>query len=432
MVGRFALPPLAAPTGGGLPREAADPRWLVVRDECVDHLATLSENSVDAAVTDPPYNLGFMARDWDRSGISYRPETWAALLRVLRPGAHAAVFGGGRTAHRIACACEDAGFEVRDMLGWLYASGFPKSKWLDEARTVGTALKPAIEPIYLLRKPLGEKTTGGNFAKWGTGGLNVGACRMPPLDAEDAARYAGNASGDRGHRDDRGRVLDFEMGGGSAHGDGRWPPNVIVAHLDECRRAGVAHVPANGSIGAHTAAAAAAKSDGPVYGLDDRPRGAWQPHGNGDGTETVEKYACAEGCPVAELERQRAGISRYFYVIKPSTKERDAGLEHLPLRSGGEMTDRNDGSAGLNNPRAGAGRRGNRRNTHCTVKPIALMRFLVKLITPPGGIVIDPFCGSGTTGCAAVLEGRRFIGIDNDAEAGSCALARARIAHWAR
>ena len=348
--------------------------WRLLTGECLDALATLEPDSVDGCVTDPPYGISFMGREWDtfapatvekmrtpkafgsdeanpnlrgRTGwagsaaVAYDrsaaaslkfqawTQQWAeAVLRVLKPGAHAVVCASPRMGHRVTCGLEDAGFEIRDSLLWLYGSGFPKSLNLPGGR--GTALKPAYEPVILARKSLGSRTVAQCVAEFGTGALNIDGCRL------DGAR-----PGDLG----------------------RWPPNVA---LDET---------------------AAARLD-------------------------------AEG-----------GTSRFFYVAKASRAERECGCEDLPLRTAGEATDRQDGSAGLESPRAGASRTHGARNHHPTVKPVALMRWLVRLVTPPGGLVLDPFTGSGTTGLACIKEQCRFLGIEREAEYVAIADARLRAEH---
>lgn len=333
--------------------------WRLLAGDSREVLARLPENRFDSVVTDGPYELGFMGKGWDRSGIVFDPAFWSLVLRVMKPGSWLASFGGTRTAHRMACAIEDAGFEIRDDIHWFYGTGFPKSLGLEEGR--GTGIKPGHEPIYLCRKPL-DGTNVANLAKWGAGALNIDACRIGE----------------------------------------RWPANVA---LDEAAAAELdaqtAHLKRGGAIGADTAAAAAADTTRQVYASHTAPRGEWIPHGDS------------------------GGASRFFYVAKPTPAERDLGCDHLPAKSGGEATEREDGSAGVANPRAGAGRGGGRRNYHPTVKPITLMRYLVRLVTPVGGTVLDPFAGSGTTGIAARLESRTFVGIEREAE--YLTIARARI-----
>ena len=328
--------------------------------DCREIIATLDDNSIDAIVTDPPYELGFMGKKWDNTGIAYDVHLWTECLRVLKPGGYLLAFGGTRTYHRMACAIEDAGFEIRDSIHWLYGTGFPKSldvsKALDKAagkQTLyapatdaarewegwGTALKPAHEPIVMARKPL-TGTVAANVLQHGTGALNIDGARI--------GRVAGDVS-IAGKRTATFGTQETQSGGDGSGGwkqndEGRWPANVIT----------------DGSID----------------------------------TEWV----------------------RYFYCAKPSRAERDAGLGELPTSTGGQSTGRIDGTAGLNSPRAGTGRTGGSKNTHPTVKPIALMRWLVRLVTPPGGTVLEPFAGSGTTLAAAIIEGFNAIGCELTAD----------------
>lgn len=346
----------------------------LIEGDCVAALKVFAANRFDSVVTDPPYELGFMGHGWDKAGIAFDPKFWAEVLRVMKPGAHLLAFGGTRTYHRMTCAIEDAGFEIRDSLHWFYGTGFPKSLNLGEGR--GTALKPGHEPIALARKPI-EGTVAENFERWGTGAINVDVCRLPTTD--DRARKASGGKGLNalGHS----KTYDSD-----SHPGGRWPANVLLddhaaAELDaqtsELRQGGRL----KGGEGRERAV---------VSPLTLGPRDPWEPYGDS------------------------GGASRFFYVAKPGRAERDLGCDHLPERSGGEATGREDDSAGVKNPRAGAGRGGGARNFHPTVKPIELLRYLIRLIAPPGGTVLDPFVGSGTTGIAAQLEQRQFLGIERE------------------
>lgn len=383
----------------------------------------LPDNSVDAVVTDPPYELNFMGRSWDSSGVAYQPETWSEVLRVLKPGGHLVSFGGTRTYHRMTCAIEDAGFEVRDCLAWLYGSGFPKSldvsKALDkmvgaerevvgeavyaeghvqrsngtdlgrmnddawtptDGRLVttpatpeaqqwqgwGTALKPAHEPIVLARKPL-TGTVAQNVLRWGTGALNVDGCRVETAGEVRAAhRSTGRGVAMQGNADGSWSE-PYQPGdsGAITTTAGRWPPNVCLSEeaarlLDE-------------QSGERKAGVAV--------------------HRNGveSGGYGGQMGRLPEGTPDLGYG-DTGGASRFMYVAKASSAERNRGLV--------------------------------KPSSHPTVKPLALMRWLVRLVTPPGGLVLDPFLGSGTTVLAAHHEGFRAIGIEREAEYVEIAKAR--------
>lgn len=349
--------------------------WDVIVGDCRDVMAGMAAASVDAIVTDPPYELGFMGKAWDRSGVAFDAATWAAALRVLKPGGHLLAFGGSRTFHRIAVAIEDAGFEIRDTISWLYGSGFPKSHNLDgDWDGWGTALKPAWEPVIVARKPL-VGTVAANVAAHGTGAINIDACRV---------EAGGN------------NVNDQESG--------RWPANVI---LDE-------------EAGAMLDAQSGERGGG--FGIRGKsPNGRFYANGKGIAntfTQTGQTVGFGD----------TGGASRFFYCAKASRGERNAGLEGMPERdkhiySGGIVSADHPGTADGGGARASL-------NHHPTVKPIALMRYLVRLVTPPGGVVLDPFTGSGTTGCAVALEGFGFVGVEMSPEYAE--IARRRIAHWGR
>lgn len=412
-----------------------------------EKLLVLPNNSIDSIVTDPPYELGFMGKKWDASGIAYSVPLWTECLRVLKPGGHLLAFGGTRTHHRMTCAIEDAGFEIRDELDWVYGSGFPKSLNLkDEWKGWGTALKPAREPIVLARKPL-ESTVAENIQKYGTGGLNIDGCRIAYQSEDDNASATPqgactSAAGDAGTRpnvDGKPRVVKERP-----ELKGRWPANIIfdedaAAELDTqsgIQKSGVA-VQRNG--GGQAIFGGIAGNAGSKQIRDDA--------GYGD----------------------IGGASRFFYVAKASRGEREAGCEHLPVHTAKGTVGRDPESAGAKNPRAGAMRSAGAsiiqcqkchakvnngrhstvnapckvgglhdwqkigeiagvRNYHPTVKPIELMRYLVRLVTQKGGVVLDPFTGSGSTGCACALEGMNFIGIELDK--GHAEIAKARIDYW--
>lgn len=303
--------------------------WSLIEGDAITAMRAMAACSVDAVITDPPYGIGFRREQWDTpttTSTTKNPfEAWTCewaseCLRVLKPGGHLIAFGAPRTAHRLAAGVEDAGFELRDQLVWLYGSGVPKSR-LHAGRA--SQLKPAYEPILLARKPL-DGTLSNNEARWGTGRLSIDASRLTP---------------------DQGTSM------------GRWPANVTTSHDIDCRT-----------------------------------------------------QQCATSCPVAMLETKHTGSSRFFYCAKPSRAERDDGCQHLPARQiriyGPRM------------PRP-------RRNTHPTVKPVALMRWLIRLACPVDGVVLDPFAGSGSTGVAGAREECRFVGIEQDP--GYARIARARL-----
>lgn len=372
--------------------------FSLIRGDCRSVLSKFRENRFDSVVSDPPYGLEFMQAAWDSFSQPQAFQAWCLewareLLRVLKPGAFALMFGGTRTYHRMTCALEDAGFEIRDSLHWFYGTGFPKSLNLGEGR--GTALKPGHEPIVLAMKPL-EGTFAKNLAQHGTGALNIDACRIPTN-----GRLLVEKLGDLPSRN----VFGDGLNGSRAAGEttqGRWPANVL---LDE---ASAAELDAqSGKTGARA----------PVRGIEPSDAST---------SLVTNRRARVPGA----FHEDEGGASRFFYVAKPRRAERDLGCESLPAKSGGEATMRTDDSAGVQNPRAGANRGGGARNFHPTVKPVALMRYLVRLATPPGGSVLDPFTGSGTTGMGARLEGRGFLGVEQSAE--FLEIARLRIEAAAR
>jgi len=381
----------------------------------LDILPELASNSVDSIVCDPPYELGFMGKSWDNSGIAYSVELWQQCLRVLKPGGHLLAFGGTRTWHRLAVAIEDAGFEIRDNIAWLYGSGFPKShnisKAIDKlhgaerevigtkitgnARTQegwaggqilinetisatddakawegwGTALKPAHEPIVVARKPV-VGTVAENVLKYGTGGLNIDASRIGTED-----KFGGGAKGASGF------AANYAGEGWSAGNDlGRWPANII---LDE------------------TTAELLDEQSGI------RPGGQF-PSKRGQAVNT--SFASGqETIGGARSMGDSGGASRFFYVAKANKKDRNEGLDELPIQRPDLRTTTGMGTFDEKGVQP-------QRNFHPTVKPTSLMQYLIRLVTPENGTVLDPFAGSGSTGKAAILEGKRFIGIELTAE----------------
>lgn len=403
---------------------------MIILGDSLIKLKELDENSVDAIVTDPPYGWRFMGKAWDGEDIvkgmkrkcteeqirnntdeakrqgngslnaglydlsltanqSFQEWTklWATeALRVLKPGGHALIFCGPRTYHRMASGVEDAGFEIRDQLQWLFGSGFPKSHNLkDDWLGWGTALKPANEPIVLARKPL-EKglTVAENVLKYGTGAINVDASRI----GTEIRSYSLNGAikgGNFGNKanqpaDEREQVTS----------QGRWPANIL---LDE------------------QASFMLDEQSGHLLGA-----------GNKIGTPKKSKTFFAEDRTQTNMKYDNGGgASRFFYCAKTSKSERNAGLEGMP-----EVDF--SGGGGTNHAKADAyGSRKSGINHHPTVKPIKLMEYLIKLVTPPQGTVLDPFMGSGSTGVACKNLGFDFIGIEMNEE--YMEIAKKRIEH---
>ncbi|HFO2070341.1 TPA: site-specific DNA-methyltransferase [Klebsiella pneumoniae] len=356
---------------------------------CEEVLKTLPDNSVDAIVTDPPYGLSFMNHKWDYDVPTV--DQWRECLRVLKPGGHLLAFGGSRTYHRLVVNAEDAGFEIRDQILWIYGSGFPKSHNLDgDFDGWGTALKPAHEPIVMARKPF-KQTVSANMNEHGTGAINIDACRIPTDEALN-----GGTGGLLSHQHDGTEpVADYEQAP-----EGRWPANIIH---DGSEAVVSAFPDAKGQQG------------------DLKETGRARPSQGRYGDMAPPKAHAAR----VESEKSAA---RFFYCAKVKPKERDEGLERFIATSASDMTGgRKEGSVGINDPRAGAGRTNGAKNNHPTVKPIALMSYLCRLITPPGGTVLDPWMGSGSTGRAAIEEGFSFIGIDMNPD--YVTIASARIAY---
>lgn len=345
----------------------------MLHGDCLEVLRTIESASVDAIVTDPPYGLKFMGKKWDYDVPSV--EVWRECLRVLKPGGHMLVACGTRTQHRMAVNIEDAGFEIRDVVTWLYGSGFPKSLNIGKQggpEGWGTALKPACEFWTLARKPL-DGTVAANVLKHGVGGINVDGCRVQ-FQNEYTLNHGALEGFDRSDR---------------AHITGRFPANLILdeeaaAMLDE----------QSGTLTSGSRAAGVRKGMG-FHGAD------------GDGGPAIIGNS--------------GGASRFFYVAKASKSERNAGLEHLPTRRGGSEQFDSRWKEGV-----GEDRMPMNQNHHPTVKPVKLMRYLCRLITPPKGLVLDPFMGSGSTGVAAKAEGFEFVGIEREKEYFEIAQARMR------
>jgi len=410
---------------------------MIINGDSMEVLKTLDKNSVDSIVTDPPYGLSFMGKAWDHSVPS--AELWKEALRVLKPGGYILAFAGTRTQHRMAVNIEDAGFEIRDMIAWVYGSGFPKSHNIGKAvdkiqgneredmgeeeyskrrpratketniegaeygfgaghnitkgtsphEGWGTALKPALEPITVARKPF-PGTVANNVLEWGTGGLNIDGSRVGT--EENLAGGSGRVGGFAG-KTQGGDTSNYRVEG---HTQGRFPANLIHDGSDEV----VGLFPDTGSP---KKARTAKRGGSSLYG-----------------SETI-------GTPdkVGTWPADTGGsAARFFYCAKAGKAERNKGLEGFEDVLGGSLEGGNDKRNG-DTPQLKP-----TKNSHPTVKPVKLMQYLVKLVTPAGGTVLDPFNGSGTTGIACKLEGFEYIGIELDAE--YCKLSEARIGAWAK
>jgi site-specific DNA-methyltransferase (adenine-specific) len=340
-----------------LPLPAATARLL--HGDCLDHMRRFvqQERMFDAIVTDPPYHLsstrrskrtGFMQQSWDGGNIAFDPDTWRAAFDVLKPGGHLVAFGGSRTFHRLTVAVEDAGFEIRDVIMWVYGSGFPKSMNLRGRHAgQGTALKPAFEPIIIARRPIAETSVASNVVRFGTGAMNIDACRVPTnhnIEVGRAGRSLGFSLALMG------AGLPVTAGERATQNRGRWPANII-----------------------HDGSPAV------LAGFPDTRRSR-----GGGGNKTVGKTLYGR-FDVSYYDGDmgvgdEGSAARFFYCPKASKADRGAG------------------------------------NVHPTTKPNDLMKYLARLVTPPRGVVFDPFMGSGSTGVASIQEEFSFVGCEQQAE----------------
>jgi DNA modification methylase len=500
------------------------PIWTVINSECVAAMEKMQPESIDAVVCDPPYDLlsgsrggsgrsnesdvfgrhgamnrgGFMGLKWDATGVAFDPDTWRAVLRLLKPGGHMLVMGGTRTYHRVTCAIEDAGFEIRDCMMFMYGSGFPKglniAKAIDKAargvpqggsdptslnhgnfKTQSTegkrsetdygrgfgagpgqfmatierysevrelvpeaqvwagwnvALKPAYEPIVVARKPIDRRSVTSNVLAHGTGAINIDASRIgvskdvpaSPSRGQNGTSLAGSVDGS----------LRLETGKEDGHNPnvGRWPANILLAHSEDCVLVGSRLV----------------KGDPRDTGNGVRPsgfvdtgaeNGSGEPNAPVYGDSEVGVYECVEGCPIRLLDEQ-AGVKKSGtgavkkasgngYIPSAFGKEnRAVGTPNVEYGDSGSVSrffytskvSKKERGWGLDEP-----------HTHPTAKPVDLMQYLVRMITPPGGCVLDPFMGSGTTLIAAMLEGFDSVGIDAEKEYAE--VAQRRVEFWA-
>lgn len=441
---------------------------MIICGDCKEIISMFDDNSIDAIITDPPAGISFMNKKWDHNKggrdhwIAWMEGVSKECLRVIKPGGHALVWSIPRTSHWTAMAWENAGWECRDKIVHIFGTGFPKSLDISKAieskilignsnktsfkkldgkkgitalgyskihadndrpanyndqeynKTVnlttdaakqwngwGTSLKPAHEDWLLFRKPV-EGTIAQNVLKYETGGLNIDGCRVEFQKDEDAyekgiARAASPRADIRGGGFHTG--IDWSekkiIVSSGMKPEGRFPANLILDDSPEVQ----ALFPRSSVTGNRS--------------IKNRTQ------------QNPENTPFTRGVESPEYT-DYGSAARFFYCAKASSQERNMGCENLPQKTPGECTDRIDGSAGLNSPRAGAGRTSGGKNDHPTVKSLSLMRYLCRLITPPNGVILDPFCGSGSTGIAAKMEGFGCIMIDSDEH--SCDIAKARNA----
>ncbi|ENV37502.1 hypothetical protein F959_01625 [Acinetobacter venetianus RAG-1 = CIP 110063] len=346
----------------------------LLNNDCLIELKNIEDNSIDSIVTDPPYGLKFMGKKWDCEVPNI--EIWQECIRVLKPGGHLLAFAGTRTQHRMACNIEDAGFEIRDMIAWIYGSGFPKSHNLSgEWQGWGTALKPALEPITFARKPI-IGTVVQNVELYGTGVINIDECRVQTAD-EIASTKNNNIKGNAYNSDNEATRDTVYV----QNQLGRFPANLIHDGSDEVR--------------SYFPQAAGQQGD-----LRKQDSSRQSPNGIYGGMRPALDH-------VARIENDKSA-ARFFYCAKANRTDRNEGTES----SNNPMLQMNSTMRDCENV-DWSKRNG---NFHPTVKPTQLMRYLCRLVTPKGGVVLDPFMGSGSTGKAAILEGFSFIGIEREAE----------------
>lgn len=361
----------------------------MVLGDCLDVMRTMPDNNIDFVVTDPPYGLSFMGKNWD--GKIPSTEYWKETLRICKPGSMVAAFGGSRTHHHLMVAIEKSGWEIRDVVMWIYGSGFPKShnfgKKIGHAWSkYGTALKPAYEPIIIAMKPL-DGTFAQNADKWGVGGINIDDSRISTN--EKLSIGSGKVGYEGGYKN----YIPYESL------KGRWPANIIFDEEAAEQLDGMTGVLKSGSGDKHTKN----KSEN-IYN---------------DGLKPISG--------LREYKSNSGGASRFFYCAKASSSERNRGLEGMPLvRSGVE---RMNNSNGRKESLRDSERLILTKNTHPTIKPISLMKYIITLLAPPGNpLLLDPFAGSGSTLIAAKELGITAIGIEKEQEYYD--IACQRIKNW--
>lgn len=454
-------------------------RARIIVGDCRVSMVTLEDASVDAIVCDPPYELGFMGKSWDASGIAYDLEVWRQALRVLKPGGHLLAFSGSRTYHRMTCAIEDAGFEIRDQIMWVYGSGFPKSldvsKAIDaldrseESRRRSLAFTTWMRSTGITAKQINDATLTNMGSHYLTSAEQPSVATadlfdllrplLPtvPSEIEELVRVRTVESANMKRRAVLGKhkkvLPGCSMRTGMLGGDKDEVGVVTAPATDDARRWSgwgtalkpahepicVARKPLDGTVAANVLrhGTGAINVDGCRVG--NGGQGTWaNPRGGIWSTDTeakAEMLISSVGRWPANFihdgsEEATAGLgeaARFFYTAKAGREDREEVLGDLLKRTGAQAVEREEGSAGTQSPRAGAGRTAvTIYNYHPTVKPTELMRYLVRMVTPQGGMVLDPFTGSGSTGRAAMLEGARFIGCELSPEYAEIARARIR------
>jgi len=394
-------------------------KFEIIPGDCREVLKSIQESSVDSLVTDPPSGIRMMGRKWDhfkpdtedelaaeRAELmafqNFLVEVFVEVYRILKPGAFGLVWALPRTSHHTGMALERSGFEIRDRVTHVFSQGYKKGLDIRKAllaegfpeeaeRWSGhhTGLKPAVEDWWLIRKPISGRVIE-NLLKYGTGALNIDSARVytdwDEPDRPESWKKSGHTA-----KPEAAKVAAPPGTGIECHPLGRWPANIVLSHNLCCKRVGFKVIKGDqrGNPGG--------KRPGGFYNTGS-DAGDGKPNAHVYGNENLPIYECAPRCPIGILERQEPGASRFFkvfepdyedsflYQSKPSTKEKNDGLD--------------DGLV----------------NEHPTVKSLKLMRYFVKLVTPSGGVLIDPFAGSGTTLVAAVEEDFDCIGIENDPE----------------
>lgn len=428
--------------------------YILYQGSMLNMLDVIESNSIDSIVTDPPYELNFMSRSWDNAGVSFNKETWEKCYEVLKPGGYLLAFGGSRTYHRIACAIEDAGFEIRDCIMWIYGSGFPKSmniglaidkkngvESIDTGEKIngmsslgvmhddnweakdnitrkiaqnewngwGTCLKPAYEPIIIARKPF-KGSLVDNVIENGVGGLNIDECRIGTEEIKTSGGRKKLISGD---------IRTCKIGMYGIHEplnkfhNGRFPANVILTYDKSNFDEVCGGFPNTKSIKSNTNYEKS--NSGQIYGF-----------ANGGNIKSGIHY------------EDNGSAARYFYCAKASKKDRDEGLDEFEEKQPNTIYGNGFNSATklvteYQKETGEIGDRTLRKNTHPTVKPTELMQYLVRLVTPKNGTILDPFMGSGSTGKATMYENNernanyKFIGIELTEE--YLPIAEARISY---